>query len=133
MAISYVHAQGFIHNDIKTNNVIVEKHDHNYSAVLIDFGKATSADNGKINPEFTKEEKEKYERKYPYLAPELKSGQGRQTVYTDVYSFGYLMKVISHTLNNRELSALYHLCKNISSTGRPKMPEVEKALSNLMT
>ena len=66
------------------------------------------------------------------MAPELKSGGGRQTVYTDVYSFGYLMKVVSHRLNDRELSALYHLCKNVSPNNRPKMPEVEKALNNLL-
>ena len=47
-AISYVHQQGIIHNDIKTNNVVVEKHDDNYSAVLIDFGKATATDNGRL-------------------------------------------------------------------------------------
>ena len=52
--------------------------------------------------------------------------------HTDVYSFGYLMKVVSHRLNNRELSALYHLCKNVSPNNRPKMPEVEKALNNLL-
>ena len=59
-AISYVHQQGIIHNDIKTNNVVVEKHDDNYSAVLIDFGKATATDNGKTyHPAFNDEEKKK--------------------------------------------------------------------------
>ena len=55
----------------------------------------------RLYPAFNDEEKKKYEKKYPYLAPELKSGGGRQTVYTDVYSFGYLMKVVSHRLNDR--------------------------------
>ena len=82
-----------------------------YSAYS-DFGKATTANNGRTYPEFN-EKKEKYKRNYPYLATELKAGGGRQTVYTDVYSFGYLMKVVSHSLN-----------------ARPKMTEIEKALKN---
>jgi hypothetical protein len=131
-AISYVHKQDIIHNDIKTNNAVVEKHGENYSAVLIDFGKATVADSGRVYPEFDENEREKYKRKYPYLAPELKSGGGRETSCSDVYSFGYLMKYVSHTVNDRELSKLYHECKNISPDDRPKMFEVEEALKKLI-
>ncbi|XP_028393198.1 probable CTD kinase subunit alpha homolog [Dendronephthya gigantea] len=131
MAICYIHEKNIIHNDIKTNNVVIEKHGKCFTAVLIDFGKATAANNGKSYPEFGEKEREKYERKYPYLAPELKSGGGKQTVRTDVYSFGYLMKVVSHSLENRELSSLYHSCKNISELNRPNMHEIENSLEKL--
>ncbi len=60
--------------------------------------------------EFDKEQEQKYGEKNPYLAPGLKSGGGRQTIHSDIYSFGYLMKVVSHTLNDRELSTQYHSC-----------------------
>lgn len=125
MAICHIHEHNIIHNDINTNNVVVEKHGKYFTAVLIDFGKATAANNSKRYPDFSEKEQEKYERKYPYLAPELRSGGGKQTVRTDVYSFGYLMKVVSHSLNDRELSALYHPCKNISATDRPNMHEIK--------
>jgi serine/threonine protein kinase len=130
-AVSYVHGQNIIHNDIKSNNAVVEKQGENYSAVLIDFGKATAVNDGKIYPEFDDAEEEKYQRKFPYLAPELKAGGGRQSEASDVYSFGYLMKVVSHTINDRELSTLYHMCKDVSPTKRPKMTEVEEALKKL--
>ncbi len=74
--VSYVHGQNIIHDDIKSNNAVVEKQGENYSAVLIDFGKATAVNDGKIYPEFDDAEKKKYQRKFPYLAPELKIGAG---------------------------------------------------------
>lgn len=40
LALSRVHEMGFLHNDIKSNNVVIEKRGDDYNPVLVDFGKS---------------------------------------------------------------------------------------------
>ena len=48
-AVSGVHKTGYFHNDIKGNNVMVEKlHNSAYTAALIDFGKVRNILDPKI-------------------------------------------------------------------------------------
>jgi serine/threonine protein kinase len=39
--ILHVHNQGILHNDIKSNNIVIEEKHGRVCPVLIDFGKAT--------------------------------------------------------------------------------------------
>ena len=48
-ALKYVHLAGYLHNDIKANNVVLEKSSRasdKYLPVLIDFGKSSKARTG---------------------------------------------------------------------------------------
>ena len=38
-AFNHAHAAGVIHNDIKSNNVVLEKHGEKWDPFVIDFGK----------------------------------------------------------------------------------------------
>ena len=41
-ALEHVHSKGFLHNDIKSNNVVLDQTGpEQYNPVLIDFGKST--------------------------------------------------------------------------------------------
>ena len=44
-ALNHVHSRGFLHNDIKANNVVIERKPESdkYTPILIDFGKGTRA------------------------------------------------------------------------------------------
>ena len=131
-AIQYIHVNDILHNDIKSNNIVVEKCNEGFSVVLVDFGKSTEVSKSKTYPEFDEETKKKYEAKFPYLAPELKNGKGTQTKSSDIYSFGYLMKLVSHTLSNRDLSPLYHQCKNTCPKDRPAIDEIKEKLGEMI-
>ena len=49
-ALEHVHGCGFIHNDVKSNNVVVEQREGRPSPVIIDFGKSVLAEKAKVPP-----------------------------------------------------------------------------------
>ena len=46
-ALHYIHGKGFLHNDLKANNVVLEKREDGYNAGIIDFGKSSKIDEPK--------------------------------------------------------------------------------------
>ena len=38
-ALEYIHRKGFLHNDLKSNNVLLEPKKNGFGAMIIDFGK----------------------------------------------------------------------------------------------
>ena len=38
-SLQFIHTQGIIRNDLKVNNLVMEKRGDNYNPVIIDFGK----------------------------------------------------------------------------------------------
>ena len=38
--LEYIHGKGFLHNDLKSNNVLLELRQHEYYPIIIDFGKS---------------------------------------------------------------------------------------------
>ena len=84
-AISYLHDQGFIHQDIKADNVLVSYLNQEYHAILIDFGKCTaSTASGSLIKHLTPEEEEKYKRKHAHIAPEIINGSHPPSFASDV-------------------------------------------------
>lgn len=95
-ALKHVHSRGFLHNDIKANNVVLETKlnaPEKYTPVLIDFGKSTKArasssvalgSRKRIAPEHTKS----------YLAPEVTKDR-LYSVASDLYSFAKMFKAVS--------------------------------------
>lgn len=95
--INHVHNCGYIHNDIKTNNVVIYENSNNFIPVLIDFGKACRRDFG-AKKNLGTEEQKMYHCKYKHIAPEVINGSHKQSTYSDIYSFGYLVyRIVSTT------------------------------------
>ena len=91
-----IHHSGFLHNDLKPNNVLAEKRAHNsYTAVVIDFGKACSLHRGVLYKLKDKSARESHIQRYRHLAPELVYGEAPKSVYTDLYSMGYLIRKVN--------------------------------------
>ena len=127
-ALLYVHSQGYLHNDLKGNNVVLEGTDHR--PVLIDFGKSRKIKKARLLK--PKPDPTEASRRYPHIAPELHRGE-RQTTSSDVYSFGVL---VSRVLKDGKfhIPALKKIVKNclITNPGkRPKLDEVLREITNI--
>ncbi|MGK7944684.1 MAG: GUN4 domain-containing protein [Microcystaceae cyanobacterium] len=88
-ALSYVHEQGFLHRDVKPNNILLR--DHNNQAILIDFGIAREFVAGETRTHSTN-------RTDGYAPPEQYEEKAQRGAYTDVYA---LAATLYHALTNQ--------------------------------
>ena len=72
--------------------------------VIIDFGKASNADQGKLY-KLTDHEKEQYKACHPHIAPDLHNGLCRQSVMSDVYALGRIINTVNGVsyLQNKDM------------------------------
>ena len=82
-----MHDAGAIHNDLKSNNVVLEKREKEWNPAFIDFGKARYISNPKPEIDLSIFAQEEYRRSYTHIAPEIISGKGQQSKASDVFSF----------------------------------------------
>ena len=93
-ALESIHSCGFIHNDLKSNNVVSEQREGQPSPVIIDFGQSLLAEKAKVPMA-----KAKHMRShFSYIAPVLRNGTAKPSVSSDIYdqifvkNFGFLIK-----------------------------------------
>ena len=73
----YFHKKGaIIHNDLKNDNIILEKSRDAIQPCIIDFGKSCFEENSKLY-NLTSAEKETYRRCHPQIAPDVVDGKQR--------------------------------------------------------
>ena len=82
----FSHERGFLHNDLKSNNVVIDGSEN--KPVIIDFGKSCKIVKARLRK--PKVNIEKSMNKFPHIAPEIHRGE-RQSIASDVFSFGYLV------------------------------------------
>lgn len=86
--LSNVHNGQILHNDLKSNNVVLEKQKEvQWNPVIIDFGKARFITDPKTTMSLTASSQESYKRHYPHIAPEIIAGSGRQSISSDLFLF----------------------------------------------
>ncbi len=87
--ISFMHSKKLLHNDVKSDNVIIAN-----VVKIIDFGKSTLISKPPLyNLVPGSEEQKKYNLVHRHLAHELRNIPGsKQTVLTDTYSIGHMFK-----------------------------------------
>lgn len=92
--LSHVHCRGYLHNDIKANNVVLERPSstEKYSPVLIDFGKSTKATAVLVSQHGKKRSTPGHQKSY--LAPEV-CKKRLYSVASDVYSLGRMLKAVA--------------------------------------
>ena len=129
-AISFAHSQGYLHRDIKPNNILVDK---NGNYILTDFGLTYAMlDSGMTSTSGA------VLGTPPYIPPEIWNGQESNSL-SDQYSFACVIdEAITGTQlfsgNTQEIIAK-HLVKQLEIKGYPKeVPEnvkfiIQKALS----
>ena len=119
-ALQFIHSKGVLHNDLKGDNILLERREKHYDPVVIDFGKSTFIDE---TPErkmcmSTKEQKE-YIKKYPHLAPEIVSGRSFYSIASDTYSFAKLIDFLCDKARLNLRSAKRVLAKHCALGANP--------------
>lgn len=106
-ALDHLHQKGYLHCDIKTNNVLVCKK----KGYLIDFGKVRKTENliGK-----------KYSSIYSHIAPEVLTGHPPSKA-SDVYSLGKVIGTIGKAIQNEFLLSIGNLSINPNACKRPTL------------
>ena len=128
-ALAYLAKMKVLHNDIKTDNILVEYVAPQYKQcrlILVDFGKASLASEAHLS----QEQKEKYKLCHPQVAPEVRDGICRQSFASDIYSFGPIMQHINGKLQIPVLQNLADQCVGIYKE-RPSAEQLLTFLSNL--
>lgn len=91
IALDHIHNGGILHNDLKANNVVLEKLEKEWNPVIIDFGKARFALDPKPAMSLAASEQEEYRKRYPHIASELVCGTSRQSFASDIFSLGRIV------------------------------------------
>ena len=92
-ALIIIHRSGYLHNDLKMDNVVLRGNRNCFVPVIIDFGKSTLISDGKLY-NLCNEKKKEYKVKYRHIAPEVVDGYNRQSIYSDIYALAYIMRNI---------------------------------------
>ena len=128
--LQYIHTKGFVHNDLKLDNVVIGT---TVSAVrvpfIIDFGKACRSDNGK-RYSLTREQKELYKKEHTQIAPDLRDGLVLQSYSTDTYSLGRIIKRVNSVVIKS--SSLLTFCRQILSYHSHDRPNLQSVLQVLL-
>ena len=118
--LQFIHSKGVLHNDLKGDNILLERREKHYNPVVIDFGKSMFIDE---RPErkmcmSTKEQKE-YIKKYPHVAPEIVSGRSFYSIASDTYSFAKLIDFLCDKARLNLRSAKRVLAKHCALGANP--------------
>lgn len=130
-AIKYLHDIHIIHNDIKSDNIVIDE--CGPKAVVIDLGKACYLQEG-VRYSLSNDEKLRYENDHPQIAPDLRDGHCVQSMATDIYSFGRILEGVIKKivlLNIPLLQSLLNLCLSYNGCDRPRTNDLFITFSNL--
>ena len=132
-ALVYLRSKNILHNDIKSDNILIEMLPSDYTtarSVLIDFNKARFSEDG-VTYKLSNEDKRKYAKFHPQVAPEIRNGTGKQTFASDIYSLGRVFHKISSKVNTPVLIKLSEACLSLDVDKRPSASELNTFLTNL--
>lgn len=114
-ALGYVHKMGFLHCDLKSNNILVS----NNKGYLIDFGKACSIQSPPAK---------KYKYVYPHIAPEVLRGSPCSKG-SDIYSLGVVFHKVSCLTEINILTSIAKQCISKNPLHRPTIIGILSTLS----
>ena len=100
--LQYIHETGWLHNDLKENNVLMHVMANEWKPVIIDYGKSRQRKNPK-RYNLTDKQKDFYRSKHPWIAPELVEGTHSQSPESDVYSLGVLFQSVLNMFVQRNV------------------------------
>ena len=123
--LEFIHTKGYLHNDLKTNNVLLERGIDGFCPIIIDFGKsrpiAKSVQSGQRRLSSA-----------DYIAPEVGNGL-KETTASDVYSLG---KMLDRAVYRRSFELLFariiRKTTNPSHLERPSVGEIINQLKKLL-
>lgn len=132
-ALVYLKTKCIIHNDIKSDNILIENLSHDFRAILVDFNKACYLGEARLY-NLTSEERLRYAKDHPQIAPEVRDGYKKQSFMSDIYSIGRIIqKINSSILKIPLINSMAMLCLDSDCEKRPNALELETCLTNLFS
>ena len=119
-ALYHIHSKGYLHNDLKADNVVLERISvsEELNPVVIDFGKSVKASSVQA---YRKGNGTECSTKR-YLAPEVRS-ERRYSVASDIYSLGRMLKAISCVVGFYQM--VRELVKDLTKERASERPSLE--------
>ena len=107
---------------------------HRLSRFLLILAKLATLNKEKTY-ELGSDEIETYKLHHPHIAPDLRDGICRQSCLSDVYSFGYMLNVLTKKLRmdsqmHSSLRAIATECMHYSEDSRPEIEDIVHLLMN---
>lgn len=119
--LGHIHARGILHNDLKSNNVIIQREGEQYRPVIIDCGKSEEIKKIKA-----------HRRSADYLVPEVREGK-KQSRASDIFSFG---KMLQLSVSGRSFFLLFAEIISIATAhraeDRPSASQIVSTLGNIV-
>ena len=128
-ALARVHEKGFLHNDLKVNNVVLENKDGVYNPVVIDFGKGVPINGARDPKVFSEEKKKQYARDFPHIAPEIVGGIKGQSIASDIFNFAKIGEIIFKKAELGRLPPVLAQALNADPTKRPGLDKIIQTLT----
>ena len=130
-ALKYLHDHDILHNDIKSDNIVIDDRCAALHCVLIDFGKSCFAVDGKLY-KLSPQERRRYSLEHPQVAPDLRDSRCKQSKFSDVYSIGWVITQINDKFLKINLVASHgSMCTQYNGTKRPTTDELYTTIRNL--
>jgi len=132
-AVCYLHKKAILHNDIKSNNVVIDKKDTEINGILIDLGKGCfSKDATGYHHLSSDADRRKHVKTYPHIVPDLINGHCIRSEKSDVYSLGRVIKQVNdHHLKLPALESLSNHCTEYYCEKRLQITEINTVVYNL--
>ena len=134
-ALVYLQNKNILHNDIKSDNILIEHMPSSLNdvrAVLIDFNKAchlTKAQLYNLSPQ----DRQIYAKNHPQIAPEVCNGYQKQSYASDVYSVGRVIQKINCIILEVEyVNSLAQMCLHSDPSERPNANDLHTTFNNLL-
>ena len=132
--LDHIHQCGYLHGDIKSNNVLIIRQNSNIVPKIIDFGKSSIISSPCHSCIIVKNEKEfeNAKLKYPHMAKELFFGKPR-SIETDIFAYGILLKEILNAMpnlnkNNTEFDVLLEQALSDLPENRPTLTCIKNVI-----
>ena len=129
--VQYIHNMTFLHNDLKLDNVVIgDTLSGKLKPYIIDFGKACPVSKGK-KYSLSEDEKHVYKGDHPQVAPDLRDGLVQQTMSTDIYSLGRILKRCnSVVIRSMQLASTIRPILSYHSQDRPSIEAILSMLTD---